>query len=54
MPAVFREPLEQVLFIFLNYAFIPLYLLVSLIAVGVLLLVRVAPRFTREGIIRTL
>lgn len=36
VPAAFREPLEQVLFIFLNYTFIPLYLLVPIMAATIL------------------
>lgn len=36
VPADFTEPLEQVLFIFLNYTFIPLFLLVPLMAATII------------------
>ncbi len=36
VPASFREPLEQVMFIFLNYTFIPLYLLVPIMAATII------------------
>lgn len=42
VPADFTEPLEQVLFIFLNYTFIPLFLLVPLMAATIIIVYAVA------------